>query len=51
MWNWLFTEGATNVKQVAIANLMINFSESVVRTASDIKPSQGNHSMRQKIAF
>lgn len=51
LWNWLFTEGTTNVKQAAIANLMINFTESVVRTASDIEPSQGNHAKRQKTAF
>jgi len=51
LWNWLFAEGTTHVKQAAIANLMINFTESVVRTASDIEHNQGNRATRKKIAF
>jgi YopT peptidase len=31
IWGWLFAAGSTNVKQGAIANLMVNFTESVVR--------------------
>ncbi|MGG5820950.1 YopT-type cysteine protease domain-containing protein [Falsiroseomonas sp. HW251] len=50
LWNWLFTPGTTNVQQAKIANLMINFTESVVSGASDIDKSQGNHGMRQRIA-
>lgn len=34
LWNWLFAPGSTNVKQAAIANLMINFTESVVKTGN-----------------
>lgn len=34
LWNWLFAPGSTNVKQAAIANLMINFTESVARTGN-----------------
>lgn len=32
LWNWIFVKGTTNVKQSAIGNLMINFTESVVQT-------------------
>lgn len=50
LWNWLFAEGTTNVKQAAIANLMINFTESVVRTASNVPLALGNHRARQGVA-
>ena len=39
LWNWLFSKGTTNVKQSAIANLMINFTESVQRTGKLANPT------------
>lgn len=50
LWNWLFVPGTTWIKLANIANLMINFVESTVRTASDVDESKGNHRRRQKIA-
>lgn len=43
LWNWLFAPGSTNIKQAAIANLMINFSESTVR-----KGKVANRSLKGK---
>ena len=42
LWNWLFAPGSTNVKQAAIANLMINFTESVQRTGKLANPTTMN---------
>jgi len=42
LWNWLFSPGTTNVKQAAIANLMINFTESVQRTGPPANPTTKN---------
>ena len=42
LWDWLCTPGTTNVKQSAIANLMINFTESVQRTGKLSNPTTRN---------
>lgn len=42
LWNWLCTPGTTNVKQGAVANLMINFTESVQRTGKLSNPTTRN---------
>ena len=42
LWNWLCTPGTTNVKQSAIANLMINFHDSVVSSGSTANASMSD---------
>lgn len=39
LWNWLFDTGSTTVKPAAVANLMINFTESVQRTGRLANPT------------
>jgi len=39
LWTWLCTPGTTNVKQGAIANLMVNFTEGVQRTGPLSNPT------------
>ena len=39
LWNWLFASGTTNVKQSAIANLMVNFHDSVKTSGSLRNPT------------
>jgi hypothetical protein len=46
LWSWIFAPGSTNVKQSAVANLMINFTESIVRKRSDIPRNLGNRRQR-----
>ena len=36
LWNWLFAPGTTYIQQSMIANLMINFTESVVNSDSRV---------------
>jgi hypothetical protein len=50
LWNWLMVPGTKNIKQSAIANLMINFTESVVSGASSLDHNLGNRRARKKIA-
>lgn len=50
LWNWLFKPGSKTPDPGKIANLMINFTESIVRTGGDIDHSQGNRKVRSGIA-
>lgn len=50
LWNWLFAPGTTRVQQSSIINLMVNFTESTVRTRHDIDKSVGSRRKRKKIA-
>lgn len=49
LWSWLFRPGTTIPSLPHIANLMINFTESVVQDKSDIEHVQSD-SMRRRIA-